>query len=93
MSKKKGRPKKDFAREYQYRVRLSLGDIYTLKPLSKRIHIPMNLNRALAQRSLSKEYLLVSRITFRLVSLIRQSSAMILKTILMVIRFMLYTVA
>lgn len=31
MSKKKGRPKKDFAREYQYRVRLSLGDIYTLE--------------------------------------------------------------
>ena len=31
MSKKRGRPKKDFPREYQYRVRLSLGDIYTLE--------------------------------------------------------------
>lgn len=31
MSKKKGRPRKEFPREYQYRIRLSLGDIYTLE--------------------------------------------------------------
>lgn len=30
MSKKKGRPKKELAKEFGYYLRLSIGDVYTL---------------------------------------------------------------